>query len=1029
MAPFLTAALAPSNGLLFPIVALCLSLLLWRFWRFVIRPKLRPLDPKELPYWIPIVGHAAAFFNNSYVLLRNGDKYFRGSKESYAVEVMGQTIYVVTSARDSAEIYKNTATMSFEIFVRKFIRSCGASDELLDRLYGTPPSVAGDVENRSLGDKTHDFHGMQLFPGGHLPEFTAIFKDFLEDAVRMDRLPGKRYITASGEGWVNLRLMKFVSDYFVDAGQRTYFGNLLGEIDPDLIWTFLELEDRSWQILYEIPAVFARKAHAARDGIIDAIQKWFETPPEDRPDGSWWMTTMEAEMKALGFNTREMATTVVPIYIGSNTSTRKACFWLLSFLLFNPQLIDIIREETKPALGNGPVDLEYLKNSCPQLNAIWMETLRMATSAASFRFLTEDTMVGNKLLRKGNRVLVPSRQLHYDPDAFGDDVQAFNPERFLTGNKLTMGRNWKPFGGGKNQYPGRFVAQQQTFLFVTLLLHRFDIEMLPGQSFPRPKKTDIIRSRTGCQGCRERKTKCDEQKPTCGTCTRLGKVCRRDREFKFQVTTGRAEAAVPSSTSQTSEMTGSDGSAFADLDLIRSLQHTERDIFYSTYWECQCLPALHPIFHSMSRLIAENGMLKDAVLALSSCNLSRLHAEQRTQSTTSMGLFSPSLVHQTRSQLYYSSAIRRFASLNQLEYQANATLSLTVLVLFAYIESSMGNFHGFSCHVQGLSDLFIDIHDAVLRTTLAPFLSAWMQVRFVVWWARAYFSSIEVHQQLPSIALPPALNTPYTSLHERRVTILSIMCEAHRITFQTALKHWSSDTTSIDPNPGEAVNTEVLLAEQSHRLDEWLSHLPPSEQPIPLDSNTPSHTPQTNQPIIFPSHDAALNFAYSLIARIMTSPSFLTTLPSANPTHLGQECSASKPFLVILLRVLAGISLRTSLVQNTYTIGFSSLLLASLLRCQDPTLGLEIQTWLQKLHDVHPTEEGAFPVYQALRVARAVNRQRSEHGFDVFAVSLPVDDGGGWPKFSAYNSQRIEVLLFHGKWREGGMLGVMRVGV
>lgn len=32
-----------------------------------------------------------------------------------------------------------------------------------------------------------------------------------------------------------------------------------------------------------------------------------------------------------------------------------------------------------------------------------METLRMATSAASFRFITEDTIVGGKVLRKGNR--------------------------------------------------------------------------------------------------------------------------------------------------------------------------------------------------------------------------------------------------------------------------------------------------------------------------------------------------------------------------------------------------------------------------------------------------------------------------------------------------------------------------------------------------------------------------------------------------------------------------------------------------
>ncbi|UDD62436.1 hypothetical protein AFCA_009751 [Aspergillus flavus] len=338
---------------------------------------------------------------------------FNGSKEPYSLEVMGQTIYVVTSGRDSAEIYKNTNTMSFEIFVRKSTRSCGASDELLDRLYGVqtasamPVTFAGSEpnnESKSLGERTHDFHGIQLLPGAHLPEVTAIFKDFFEEKLRMRYFSqGKPYITSTGQGWVSLKLLKFVSDYFVDAGQRVYFGKLLGEINPNLISTFLELEDRSWQILYEIPAPFARKAHQARDGIIDAIQKWFDTAPGDRPDGSWWMSTMEAEMKSLAFSSREMATTVVPIYIGSNTSTRKACFWLLAFLLYNPKLIDAVREETRPALGSDLVDLEYLKNKCPQLNAIWMETLRMATSAASFRFITEDTIVGGKVLRKGNR--------------------------------------------------------------------------------------------------------------------------------------------------------------------------------------------------------------------------------------------------------------------------------------------------------------------------------------------------------------------------------------------------------------------------------------------------------------------------------------------------------------------------------------------------------------------------------------------------------------------------------------------------
>ncbi|KAF7622762.1 hypothetical protein AFLA_010082 [Aspergillus flavus NRRL3357] len=268
--------------------------------------------PKSFPFWFQLL----VCFTNSYELLRHGDIYFNGSKEPYSLEVMGQTIYVVTSGRDSAEIYKNTNTMSFEIFVRKFTRSCGASDELLDRLYGVqtasamPVTFAGSEpnnESKSLGERTHDFHGMQLLPGAHLPEVTAIFKDFFEEKLRMRYFSqGKPYITSTGQGWVSLKLLKFVSDYFVDAGQRVYFGKLLGEINPNLISTFLELEDRSWQILYEIPAPFARKAHQARDGIIDAIQKWFDTAPGDRPDGSWWMSTMEAEMKSLAFSSREI---------------------------------------------------------------------------------------------------------------------------------------------------------------------------------------------------------------------------------------------------------------------------------------------------------------------------------------------------------------------------------------------------------------------------------------------------------------------------------------------------------------------------------------------------------------------------------------------------------------------------------------------------------------------------------------------------------------------------------------------------
>ena len=99
-----------------------------------------------------------------------------------------------------------------------------------------------------------------------------------------------------------------------------------------------------------------------------------------------------------------------------------------------------------------------------------------------------------------------------------------------------------------------------------------------------------------------------------------------------------------------------------------------------------------------------------------------------------------------------------------------------------------------------------------------------------------------------------------------------------------------------------------------------------------------------------------------------------------------------------------------SVIRNNYTIGFSGLLLAASLRCQDVSPSLEIEQWLQTLEDMQPTEEGAFPVYQALAVVKAINRQR-RIGRDVFGVSQPIDDSGGMPKFSSYNSQMIITLL------------------
>ena len=74
-------------------------------------------------------------------------------------------------------------------------------------------------------------------------------------------------------------------------------------------------------------------------------------------------------------------------------------------------------------------------------------------------------------------MLSPFRQLHFYENVFGKDAQEFKFKRFMGAENagLTKGKNYRPFGGGTTYCPGKFVAKQEVFMFVAVVLARFDI--------------------------------------------------------------------------------------------------------------------------------------------------------------------------------------------------------------------------------------------------------------------------------------------------------------------------------------------------------------------------------------------------------------------------------------------------------------------------------------------------------------------------------------------------------------------------
>ena len=157
---------------------------------------------------------------------------------------------------------------------------------------------------------------------------------------------------------------------------------------------------------------------------------------------------------------------------------------MLVHALVSKGLVDAVREEIKPAFHNsGSIDGEYTYSSCHRLNGLWLETIRLTAASTALRYVKEDTVVGNKLLRKGNWVMISARQLHFDEAVFGSDALQFRDNRFLREKGLQRNSSFRPFGGERTLCPGRLLAKQMALMFVALTFHRFDVRLTFPQAF------------------------------------------------------------------------------------------------------------------------------------------------------------------------------------------------------------------------------------------------------------------------------------------------------------------------------------------------------------------------------------------------------------------------------------------------------------------------------------------------------------------------------------------------------------------
>jgi cytochrome P450/NADPH-cytochrome P450 reductase len=171
---------------------------------------------------------------------------------------------------------------------------------------------------------------------------------------------------------------------------------------------------------------------------------------------------------------------LITLLIAGHETTSGMLSFTIYELLQHEDVLQKAKSEIDRVLGGRPPTYEDLPK-LTYLDQVLKESLRKWPTAPAFALTPrKDTVIGGKYpVKKDQSVMVLLAGLHRDKLIWGEDVEAFRPERFEKKAYEKLPPNaYKPFGNGQRACIGRYFAMQEATLILCLILQRFDLEMV-----------------------------------------------------------------------------------------------------------------------------------------------------------------------------------------------------------------------------------------------------------------------------------------------------------------------------------------------------------------------------------------------------------------------------------------------------------------------------------------------------------------------------------------------------------------------
>lgn len=188
------------------------------------------------------------------------------------------------------------------------------------------------------------------------------------------------------------------------------------------------------------------------------------------------------------FSDRHILTTVEDMFGAGIETTTSVLRWILAFLVHNPEVKKKIQKEIDQYVGFSRTPTFNDRTHLLMLEATIREVLRIRPVAPMLipHKANIDSSIGDFTIPKDTHVVVNLWALHHDENEW-DRPDQFMPERFLdpTGSHLIIPTpSYLPFGAGPRSCIGEALARQELFVFMALILQRFDLDVSDDKQLP-----------------------------------------------------------------------------------------------------------------------------------------------------------------------------------------------------------------------------------------------------------------------------------------------------------------------------------------------------------------------------------------------------------------------------------------------------------------------------------------------------------------------------------------------------------------